>query len=220
MYIQLNSQILYYEKTGEGLPLIFLHGNGESHEIFDELVADFSSTYTVYAIDSRGQGDSATPKEYHYKDMAEDVIRFIEALHLSRPILCGFSDGAIIALLVAMSRSDLLSSIVVCGANLSPKGLTGKARREIRSLYRKTQKPLVKMMLEEPMILDWELEKISVPALICAGERDMVKKKETERMAKHIPVSQLHIFPKENHSSYVEHSHKLTPVMKAFLDSL
>lgn len=138
MYIQLNGQILSYEKEGEGSPIIFLHGNGETHAIWDRMIAEMSMDHTVYAIDSRGQGESATPKEYHYKDMAADVICFIESLHIEKPVLCGFSDGAIITLLVALKRQDLLSAIVLCGANLSPKGLTGSARREIKSLYKKT----------------------------------------------------------------------------------
>ncbi|MCR4611432.1 MAG: hypothetical protein K5644_06005, partial [Lachnospiraceae bacterium] len=66
MLIQLDGQVLYYEKTGEGKPLIMLHGNGESHEIFDRAVDILSETYTVYAIDSRGQGQSAIPSEFHY----------------------------------------------------------------------------------------------------------------------------------------------------------
>lgn len=39
MVIQLNSQVIWYEKSGEGDPVILLHGNQESHEIFDELAA-------------------------------------------------------------------------------------------------------------------------------------------------------------------------------------
>lgn len=76
--------------------------------------------HTVYAIDSRGQGESATPKEYHYKDMAADVICFIESLHIEKPVLCGFSDGAIITLLVALKRQDLLSAIVLCRSQPEP----------------------------------------------------------------------------------------------------
>ena len=57
MYIQLNGQILSYEKEGEGSPIIFLHGNGETHAIWDRMIAEMSMDHTVYAIDSRGQGD-------------------------------------------------------------------------------------------------------------------------------------------------------------------
>ena len=79
MYIQLNSQVICYEKTGEGAPVILIHGNTEDHHIFDRLIEDMEKDHTVYAMDSRGHGESATPKEFHYADMAEDVINLIKA---------------------------------------------------------------------------------------------------------------------------------------------
>lgn len=214
MYIQLNGQVLLYEKTGEGSPVILLHGNGESHEIFDKLVPGLANSHTVYAIDSRGQGGSATPKSYHYADMAQDVVNFITSLEIKKPILCGYSDGGIVALIVAMEHSELLSSIVVCGANLSPAGLTGKARREIKSAYKKTGNPLVGMMLEEPNISPESLSKITVPAIVCAGSKDIIKPKETQAIAVHIPNAKLHIFEGETHGSYVVGSDKLLEVIQ------
>ena len=53
MYIQLNGQILYYEKYGEGQPFLLVHGNGETHEIFDVLIPELAEHYTVYAIFSK-----------------------------------------------------------------------------------------------------------------------------------------------------------------------
>ena len=216
MYIQLEGQILSYEKDGEGSPVILLHGNGESHEIFDVLSQQLTKNHTVYAIDSRGQGGSATPNSYHYKDMAKDVILFITSLEIEKPSIIGFSDGGVIALLVAMERSDLLSSIVVCGANLSPKGLKGSALREIKKLYKKNGSPLVQMMLVEPNINESELQKISVPTLICAGDDDMIKPKETEKIFHNMPGAKGHIFKNATHSRYVEHSDALMSVLPVF----
>ena len=47
MYIHINRQILFYEKTGEGHPLLLLHGNGEDHTIFDTLIPLLARTHTV-----------------------------------------------------------------------------------------------------------------------------------------------------------------------------
>lgn len=73
MYMQLNGQVIYYEKCGEGSPVILVHGNGETHKIFDVLIAELSKKHTVYAMDSRGHGQSAAVTEFHYSDMADDV---------------------------------------------------------------------------------------------------------------------------------------------------
>lgn len=216
MYIQLNGQVLLYEKTGEGAPLILLHGNDESHEIFDELCRELSDTFTVYAIDSRGQGGSATPKEYHYSDMKDDVYHFIRALEIEKPVVCGYSDGGIVALLLAVANSELLSSIIVCGANLTPKGLTASCRHNIRRLYKKTSSPLVKMMLEEPNISADDLSAITVPTLVCVGSEDIVKPKETQTILSAIPNATLHTFEGHTHGSYVKHSALLAPVILEF----
>lgn len=210
MYIQLDGQVLYYEKTGEGRPLIMLHGNNESHEIFNEAIEVLSNTYTVYAIDSRGQGMSATPNEYHYIDMAVDVISFIETLKIKKPILYGFSDGGIIGLHIARMRGDLLSKLIVSGVNLSPKGLKGSALSKIKKEYKMSNyNPLIGLMLKEPNFFDFELEEISVPTYILAGSRDMVKSSDTKKLNKYIKGSTMKILLGETHSSYVIHSTKI-----------
>ena len=210
MYIQLDGQVLYYEKTGEGKPLIMLHGNNENHEIFNEAIEVLSDTYTVYAIDSRGQGMSATPKEFHYIDMAYDVINFITSLKIKKPILYGFSDGGIIGLHVAILNGELLSKLIISGVNLSPKGLKGSAISMIKKEYKKSDyNPLIGLMLKEPNFFDFELEQIDVPTCILAGSRDMVKSSDTKKLNKYIKGSTMKILPGETHSSYVIHSTKI-----------
>ena len=217
MYIQLDGQVLYYEVTGEGKPLIMLHGNGESHEIFDKAIDVLKEHYTVYAIDSRGQGLSETPKEYHYKDMAYDVINFIENLHIAKPTLYGFSDGGVIGLMVAILRSDLISKLIVSGTNLSPKGLTHSAIRAIKKDYKKSgYNPLIGMMLNEPNISTSELEKISVPTFVTAGSNDMIKPSDTKKICKNIAGSTMKILPGETHSSYIIHSTKIADLIIEF----
>ncbi len=217
MYIQLNSQIICYEKTGEGSPVILIHGNKEDHHIFDALVETMQSNHTVYAMDSRGHGESATPKEYHYEDMASDVINLINALDIQKPYIIGYSDGAIIALMVAMRASDLISGIVSCGANLTPAGLHHKAIREIKKEYKKSGDPRDLLMLQEPNIPCADLRNISVPALIIAGEKDIVKEKDTKKIAENIPNSRLLILESETHSSYIVENDKLYQYMKDFI---
>ncbi len=209
MYIQLNSQIICYEKTGEGSPVILIHGNKGDHHTFDALVATMNRDHTVYAMDSRGYGESATPKEYHYKDMAEDVINLIKALDIEKPYLIGFSDGGIIALLVAIKASNLLSGIVCCGANLTPDGIHRRDLKEMKKEYKKTGDPKTLMMLVEPNISESELRAIKVPAMIIAGENDCIKEKESQRIAAAIPHAQLQILPDENHFSYIVGTDKL-----------
>ena len=95
MFIHVNGVRLFYEKQGTGKPLILLHGNEEDHRIFDEAIELLKKHYTVYAVDSRGHGQSDKVLEYHYLDMAKDIQEMIEQLELKDISLMGSSDGAI-----------------------------------------------------------------------------------------------------------------------------
>ena len=80
MYIDINNVKLYYDVVGTGSPLILIHGNGESHEIFDEAVKLLSEHFTCYLLDSRGHGQSQKVSEYHYADMAEELVKRVKAV--------------------------------------------------------------------------------------------------------------------------------------------
>lgn len=218
MYIQLNGQVIYYEKTGEGSPIILAHGNGETHKIFDILIPELSRKHTVYALDTRGHGESAAAEEYHYSDMAEDIAAFVHALDLKKPAFYGFSDGGITGLIAAGRYPSLFSSLAVSGANLTPRGLKFSVRMHFRKLYMKKRDKITGLMLKEPHITKYELSRITVPTLVLAGKKDIVKKKETKKIAKYIPKATLHILPGEDHGSYVIHSPKLFPLLADFWD--
>ena len=58
MFITVNGYRLYYEKHGEGRPLILLHGNGQDHTIFDRALPLLEKSFCCYLVDSRGHGQS------------------------------------------------------------------------------------------------------------------------------------------------------------------
>ena len=198
MYIQLNGQIIYYEKTGEGSPVILVHGNGETHKIFDALIPSLSKRHTVYALDSRGHGLSAAVNEFHYADMADDVVSFIHGLDLVKPAFYGFSDGGIVGLIAAFRHPSLFSSLAVSGANLTPFGWRFLPWLSTKLRYIKKKNPLIRLMLKEPHITKSDLSK---------------------RIASWLPNAILKILPGETHSSYVVHSPKLFPLLDDFFSN-
>ena len=218
MFIKLNNTELYYEATGEGTPVILLHGNGEDHNIFDVLIGQLSEKFRVYAIDSRGHGQSGKSDNLNYQLMAEDIIGFIHENNIEKPILYGFSDGGIIGLMIAYMQPRLLSKLIVSGANSSPSGLKFKWRFLIWLSYLFTRTAKLKMMLKEPQISNTDLQKIEIPVLVTAGENDMIKKSDTMFIAGNIKKSQLMILSGEKHESYVINSPKLFEVIKDFID--
>lgn len=208
MIVHCNGIDIFYEVRGSGAPLLMLHGNGETHAIFDEAADLLARYFTVYTPDTRGHGASSPVFEYHYQDMASDVICFIQALGLDRPILYGFSDGGITALLVAQQRPDLVSRVIASGANACPEGLTEDFLSEIRAAAlsdKEQHDPLLTLMLTEPHMVENALAAISVPVFLLAGEHDVVREEHSKWLSGVINCP-LKVLKGQNHDSYVTHS--------------
>lgn len=208
--IQQTSKInLYYEKTGTGVPLIMLHGNGEDHTIFNKATAVLKKHFTVYAIDTRGHGKSSPVDELHYEDMANDVYEFICKLSLEKPIVYGFSDGGIVALILAIKHPEAISRIVASGVNTQPNGLNTINLLIYKITYFFTRAKRIKLMLNEPSITDTQLNNIKIPVSVTGGSKDMIKQSHLKHIADNIPNSTLTIFNGEFHGSYVVNSTKI-----------
>lgn len=207
---------LYYETCGIGRPLVLLHGNGEDHHIFDQALLLLQERFTVYAIDSRGHGGSFPVSEYHYQDMAEDIRQFIVGLGLERPVLCGFSDGGIIGLLLASRYPGLLGGVIACGANTRPQGLRFFWLTVFRIVYLFNRLPLFRLMLTEPDITPDQLAGITCPVLITGGSRDMISPRHLKQIAEQIPGAQLTLLRGETHGSYVIGSPKIGQIILDF----
>lgn len=217
MIIHINNININYEVFGEGQPIILLHGNSETHKVFDKLIDCLKKDYTVYAVDSRCHGESEDTKEISYDLMAEDVIAFIKALGLEKPILYGFSDGGIVGLLIAIKAPDLLSKLIVSGANINPNGLQDINLLFYRIANLVSKNKLVKMMVTEPDIKPYQLNKISIPVYVLAGEKDLIKQKHTSLIADSIPNSTLEIIKNETHGSYIVHSDKIYYIIRKYI---
>ena len=217
MYAIVNGLKLFYHKEGSGRPVILLHGNGEDHTIFDVAIRDLARSYTVYALDSRAHGKSDPVPSLTYREMAEDVAAFIRQQGLEKPALVGFSDGGVVALLVALRWPDLPGRLVVAGANMTPAGIKQPWRTLMRVQNRISPDPKLELMLTQPHLAGWQLTGITAPTLVLAGEKDLIDETQTRRIARSIPGAKLLILPGETHGSYVVHSDKLYPAMANFL---
>jgi non-heme chloroperoxidase len=81
--------------SGNGPPIIFLSGLGNTAHEFDNLAPKFSDKHHVYAITRRGFGVSSTPplsdENYDADRLGDDVLAVIDALKLDHPVLAGHS---------------------------------------------------------------------------------------------------------------------------------
>lgn len=113
-------------------PVLMLHGNGEEHGIFGQVIdAVCASGRPVVAVDSRAQGKSTRgTAELTYELMADDALAALAALGFGKAHLLGFSDGAIEAIIIARDHPELALSLLSIGANLSPDGMDDSFQME------------------------------------------------------------------------------------------
>ena len=216
MIAEVNGIRIFYEKRGEGRPIVMVHGNGEDHTIFDKAAVSLSARYAVYGLDSRCHGQSEDTPELHYADMAADVVAFLEALDLRDVVFYGFSDGGIIGLMAA-PKTERITTLIVSGANTSPKAVKGWLRVLMLAARVITKDKKIKLMLNEPQITDAELASIRARTLVLAGSADLIPEWETRHIAAAIPGAEMKILPGEGHGSYIVHSLKIAELIRDFL---
>jgi pimeloyl-ACP methyl ester carboxylesterase len=116
-YVQANGLNIYYQAFGRGEPLILLHGGTVSSSMWQPYIPSFAAHFRVFAPDSRAHGRTDNPiGELSYRLMADDVVAFIQALSLTKPLIFGYSDGGHIALEIGMRYPHLTRAIVVGAA--------------------------------------------------------------------------------------------------------
>ena len=105
---------LYYEATGQGQPVLLIHGLGSSTRDWAEQVAFFSKHYQVVVFDLRGHGKSDKPSgPYSIPLFAADTTELITALGIAPAHVVGISLGGMIALQLAVSAPNLVRSLVI-----------------------------------------------------------------------------------------------------------
>jgi len=110
---------LYYETYGQGDPLLMLHINGGSIEVFTYQIPYFARNYRVIAVDSRAQGKSTDRKDsLTFEMMADDFNALLDSLHLDSCYVLGWSDGGISGLLLALRHPEKVKKLAVSGPNL------------------------------------------------------------------------------------------------------
>lgn len=219
MKIRINNISLFYTKSGAGPPIILLHGNGEDHSIFSELAAKLAAYYTVYSVDSRNHGQSNITDDYSYETMSKDIYEFIKALSLDPVNIVGFSDGAIIALLLAIKHNDCLLKMALLGANLKPEDFYEDILNEIQEEYEKTHAPLLKLMLEQPSIELDELTNIETPTLLVSAEDELFKPELYQSLLNSLKNSVHKIMSGHTHDSYISHNDILFSDLYAFFNN-
>lgn len=230
----------YHEVHGSGVPVLLLHGGFCSLEVMRPQIGFLAERYRVYAPERRGHGRTPdTDGPYSYAQSVGDTLAYMDAVGLDDAHIVGFSDGAIIGLLMALEHPTRLRSLVAVSANLHPSAYIGgdavdwpsaqvmtpdRTRDHHRELspdgpdhgdivFEKVRT----LWLTEPNIDPAQLNGIAAPTLIVAGDRDVIRADHTRTIATSIPGGRLCIVPGAGHGLMEDRADFVDYVIDDFL---
>jgi len=221
----------------KGKTVVFLHGGlSSSASLVRVLGPSLSKRFALAAFDRRGHGRTAdTEQPFSLDDMADETIAFLELLG-RRVYLVGHSDGANVALLVALRRPDLLRRVVAVGANYHHDGLVPMEEftpesdgfDEFAKQFAKHSpdgiehaavvvEKFMHLVKTQPTMTVAQLATISVPVLVMAGDDDVARLDHTVSLYESIPASQLCVVSGASHAVLKEHTNECVRVIQRFL---
>ena len=238
-YVNLRGHQLYnYEWDNDGEALLLLHGGLSKTSSWDYLmVPALEDEFHLFAYDRTGHGFTGDQAgSLHFEFQAQEAIAYLEDVVKEPAHLIGYSDGGIIALMVAIARPELVKSIVAIGANFhysAPLSYFTEAfvSEEDQAEYNLISPDAPHTLLEktkrmnqiwktEPDISLSEIASIQCPVLVMAGDDDVIKHEHTIALYENLPLGQLAILPGTSHGLVKEKPDLMLAIITQFLEDL
>lgn len=214
---------LWFDARGDGPPFVLLHPGGTDSRALEPLAGELAGSYRVLTPEQRAHGHTPDPGgPLSYAAMAGDTIAFLEREAGAPVHLLGYSDGAVVALAVALRRPDLVRDLVVAAGvhhhgGWAPGVLEDQARvpefmadayAEVspdgREHYGQVVEKLRRMHAREPAFTDADLAGLDLPVLVLLGDDDEVRLEHAVAMYRALPQAELAVVPHASHGVLVE----------------
>lgn len=104
---------LNYKKSGQGPPLIILHGLFGMLDNWQRISRELSTDFEVWLVDQRNHGRSPHADTHSYDDLADDLKQFIASHEIAKPLLIGHSMGGKTVMRFAQKYPGVASGVVV-----------------------------------------------------------------------------------------------------------
>src|SRR3970040_107408 len=124
--IEVNGVSLWHRISGDGEPVVQIHGAGFGHFNFDPATPELSKVFRVIDFDMRGYGQSDKPLQHYDMEVwADDVAGLLDVLGIERAHIHGTSMGGMISIVFAGKYPERTTSVVInCAA--AKLGTTGR----------------------------------------------------------------------------------------------
>ena len=237
-YAQLGEVRAYYEEDGAGDPLVVLHPGGADSRVFEGNLARLAAGFHVYRPDRRGHGRTPDlPGPITYDLMADETIAFIEQAVGGPCFLVGHSDGAVVALVAALRRPDLVRRLVVASGVFRYDGWApgaidldeetmaffvefhGAVSPDGPGHFGVIAEKLHRMQSEEPTLTFADLASYRGPALVMVGDHeDEISIEHTLALRDGLPNAQLAVVPGAGHGLFHDKPDLCNRIIAEFLN--
>src|SRR5688572_21956167 len=121
--VEVNGMQMYYEVSGEGDPLVVLHGAYMNIPTMGAIILRLAETHRVYALEFQGHGRTTDiDRPITYPNLADDVAAFMDAVGLERADVFGYSMGAIAGLQLAVRHPGKVNKLVAASGAYDLEG--------------------------------------------------------------------------------------------------
>ncbi len=235
--ISVNGVDTWYEETGQGDPVVLLHGGLTDSRDFAGSLSRLDDWFRLLLPERRGHGHSPdVPGPITVELMAQDTIAFVEQAVGGPAHLVGYSAGATVALKVAILRPDLVEKLVLISGAFDRDGMILQPAADMEpppplvSAYGEVSPhgvehfPVViakiaRSLAEEPGLAPAELSEVRAPVLLMAADDDIVSLEHTVTLYRALARAQLVIVPNASHLLLFEHPELCTDLVARFLSS-
>jgi pimeloyl-ACP methyl ester carboxylesterase len=236
-YVQLGAVKTWYDEHGQGEPLVLLHGGLVDARFFQPNLAALAEHFHLYTPERRGHGHTPDVEgPITYQLMTDDTIAFLETVVGQPADLVGHSDGAFVAMLVAMQRPELVKRLVMISGGFNKSGeAASEAEWDVEQLaeflgpaygevspdgidhFKVVATKIGEMAAVEPNLQASELAKVTCRSLVMFSDDDLVTLSHAVEMYDALPNAELAIVPGTSHFLTQEKPDLVNKLMVDFL---
>jgi pimeloyl-ACP methyl ester carboxylesterase len=227
---------MWHAEYGQGEPLVMLHPALTDSRALATNYEGLSQVLRIYTPDRRGHGRTPDVEgPISFQSMAEDTIAFVESVVGGPAFLFGYSDGAVVALLVARRRPDLVRRLVfaagvfhrdgwadgVLDHDEAPPDFMRESYAEVSpdggEHYDVVVAKVAAEHTHEPSLTAEDLHTVSTRTLILVADDDEVRLEHAIAMYRNLPDAELAVVPGTSHGLMVEKPDLCNRLILSFL---
>lgn len=218
-FAAVNGINMYYEIHGAGKPLVLIHGGGSTIETnFSKILPLFAKHYKVIAVELQAHGhtgDRDAPETFQQD--ADDVAALLKQLGIDKAYVLGFSNGGSTTMQIAIRHQNVVEKIVVVAGAYKRNGFIAgffdwMTNANLTNMPQPLQDGYLKINPNKDALQnmhdkdadrmrnfeDWnneDIKRITCPALIINGDKDVITVEHALEISRTIPDAQLIILP-------------------------